>query len=283
MTAPFSGYQQDQTYTAAKDRALLAAQMLKKPGSAAAMDGVITGEPVSLRVDAAGGWVTRVKAGNAMIGGYLVTVPADITLTHDASTTSARRDLVILRVKDLEAGDVATVIAPEIVKGTTTADPVIPIRSIVLGHVTIGASVGSITAANVTDRRLYTAAAGGMVHITAGTNPTVPAGTLLYEVGTDLYWRKKGDGTLARLPFVQPMGYYNGNCATDYRGIGVVYFAGIPTVVGAVATYQGPYGVGVRIDGFSDTGVYLKFFRPEDGTPVPNDTLGVNIIAWGPA
>ncbi|WP_157695425.1 hypothetical protein [Nakamurella panacisegetis] len=124
-----------------------------------------------------------VIAGQAMISGYIVSVDAAATVAIAAATTVARTDLVILRVRDIEAGDATSGASVEVVTGVSTATPATPARSLVLARVAVGASVSSITGANLTDTRVYTASAGGLVFLPGAlaSAPTVPMGQQVYD------------------------------------------------------------------------------------------------------
>lgn len=173
----YAGYLQAGSYTALQDRRLQSSAMAGLSPNAGSFNGVLAlGGNNNLAVAAATGFNITIEPGSAMVDQYHVASDASTPLTVAASTTSARRDLVVVRVLDQEAGDATSEAKIEIVKGTTTADPTVPARSFVLAQIDIPASAASITAVMIVDRRTFTAAAGGVVR---SSNPT----TLLSRLG----------------------------------------------------------------------------------------------------
>jgi hypothetical protein len=197
MSSPLIvGYQQANAYTAAKDRQIQVHKMLHgapSGGAFPARSGVILGTGLSnLDVYRNGTNLMSVDVdpGMAMVGTYSVTSPTKVVaLAHAASTATARRDLIILRVYDQEAGDATGEAKIEIVKGTTTADPAVPARSLILAQADIGANATSVT---ITDRRVFTAAAGGVVpalSIGQISAAEVQSGGLVYDIATACTWQ----------------------------------------------------------------------------------------------
>ena len=182
--AVYAGYLQAGSYTALQDRRLQSSKMNGTPPSGTTpLSGVISmGGNNNLAVAAATGFNITVEPGSAMVDQYNVVSDASIPLTVAPSTTSARRDLVILRVQDQEAGDASSAATIELVKGSTSADPTIPARSFVLAQIDIPASVASITSAMIVDRRTWTASAGGVIR---SANPGPLLGRL--GVGTPVW------------------------------------------------------------------------------------------------
>lgn len=180
-----TGYQQASTYSASADRHV---QNVKMTGSTVSVprDGVVlSAQGPNMDIADGSGLSKIVQPGNAMVAGYSVYMPATTTVTPDPATATARRDLVILRVYDKEAGDAVSEAKVEVVKGTASGtDPALPPRSMILGHVEIGANA---TTAAHTDRRSFTAAAGGVVPWRDG--PALVAATDLApgQIGHDLH------------------------------------------------------------------------------------------------
>jgi hypothetical protein len=205
MTGPVAAYQQGANYSAAADREILGAGMWSKlaAGHPVPYEGVIfAGAGCNLAVLADTGWHTKVEPGSAIVAGYRVTIPAAVTLAHDAATTTARRDLVIVRVKDQESGDASDVTTVEIVKGTSTADPAIPSRSMIIGQVNIRASATSIVSTDVVERRKFTAGAGGIVAAAgiANVQSDLPDGSLIYDWKTGFHHKKTPGGVAPLSP-----------------------------------------------------------------------------------
>jgi len=207
MTTPLIvGYNQDLTYTAAADRQIVNSRMVHgrrgTPGSTAADDGVIMGNEANFDIAASGGMGVNIAAGMAMVAGFTVVSPSTVALTAAPATAVARRDLVVLRVYDTEAGDAISKATVELVTGTTTTDPVIPLRSLIIGQVNVGANATSVT---VADRRVFTASAGGVIPAWNGVSvpsQNVPPGSLVYDLSTSQYYKRTGD--LALAPLIPP-------------------------------------------------------------------------------
>jgi hypothetical protein len=170
MTDPIAGYTQGGTYTAEQDRRINNARMHRLNPSSDA-HGVIPQPGSMMNVALSSGMNITAAAGYAMVNRYTVNIPTATALTVAPSTSSARRDLVIVRVYDVEAGDATNEAKIELVKGTTTSDPALPARSLVIGQVDIAANASTVV---VTDRRTFCPAAGG-VQI-ASAYPTAGAG-----------------------------------------------------------------------------------------------------------
>lgn len=205
------GYAQGGSYPAAADRAIGAAGMWRKLASAAdtTYDGVIYANGAdNLGPASSGGWTVTVEPGSAMVAGYRATFPAATVLTHDAATSSARRDLIVVRVRDQESGDGEDSAKLEILKGTTTADPTIPSRCLVVGQINIRASASSIVAGDVVERRKFTAAAGGVVVTpSAGSSPPgMPPGALVYDYNSGQHFRTIPGGGLVPLSLPVALG-----------------------------------------------------------------------------
>jgi hypothetical protein len=195
VTGPFSGYQQSSSYTAAQDRQLLASRMAQDTLTGRARDGVIPGSAQFVTTPT-GLMNLSVSGGIAMISNYNAIAPAATALTVAPATATARRDLVILRVKDTEAGDATSGTTVELVKGTVAgSDPAIPARSLVLAQIQVGANVTSINAGNITDRKVWSGAGTPMyVPYAAATNPPVPAGTMMYDSAVGWHYYKAASG-----------------------------------------------------------------------------------------
>jgi len=168
VTAAFSAGAggSDKVYQAIQVRQALGALSAQSATALTPRSGVVAAGAAPLAVAPSSGMVLSVAAGQAMVAGWLVTVDAAETVTIPAAGVSARWDLVVLRVYNAEDGDATSSAAVEVVQGTTTSDPALPsARCLVLARVLVGASVSSINSGNITDRRTYTAAAGGMLRI----------------------------------------------------------------------------------------------------------------------
>lgn len=217
------GYAQGGSYPAAVDRLIMSSGLAS--GSVVDLSrrkGVLLAG-ASLAVTASSGMNLSVGVGQAVLpGGYVISNDTAYTLAVAASGSSARTDLVIARMYDAEAGDASTGPTIEIIVGTTTAVPATPARALALASVAVGASVSSIAAANLTDLRVFTGAAGGSVPIPGAiATPTLaaglPDGTPVWDATTAQLAVKSG-ATVAPVyptppPFVWSMLPFNANWA----------------------------------------------------------------------
>ncbi|MDH6448848.1 MULTISPECIES: hypothetical protein [unclassified Streptomyces] len=105
-------------------------------------------------------------------GAYLVTLGQQKTLdvlgTNPADSSNPRNDLVIARQRDAQYGDATTGMTVELVKGTAAATPVDPAVTgdfIPLARIRVAKNASSVTAPDIDDLRLWTAAAGGILRV----------------------------------------------------------------------------------------------------------------------
>jgi len=216
MTAPiYTGYQQSLTYAASKDRHIINGPMLRR-ATANAISGVIPQGQSGLYASRSGFNVT-VENGAASVSGYWFVMDGNTTLTVAATTGVARRDLIIARIYDTSAGDGISEGKLEIVKGTTTSDPAIPTRSLLLWQVDVPASGPNVT---LVDRRVYTVAAGAVRPTKGIANLVVAdqmAGMPLFDTDTGITWYRYGS-TLYRQGAVQvAAGVINSNTTVEVR------------------------------------------------------------------
>lgn len=198
-TKPWAGYVQDQEYTAFQDRMIQIGKVNHKAtvGGLNTRNGVFLGggdgvQNINLNVRSAGGMNILIDAGSAIIDGYSVINPIQQAMTVQPSTAVARRDAVILRVYDTEAGDVASGTAIEIIKGNTTSDPPLPARCLLLAIIDVAANASSVTPQ---DRRQFTTTVGGVVPY-YGTRPditTIANGQIVHSLETQLNDQRDGD------------------------------------------------------------------------------------------
>lgn len=200
-------YSQALTYSAAEDRLAQSAKMTQTTAAGLLpRDGVIPTGASSFGITASGMNLT-VGPGQAVVAGYTVTSDETTTVAVTPSGATARTDLLVLRVYDLEAGDAGPSRAVlEMITGGSTTPPATPSRSIALAQVAVGASVSSLFASNISDRRTFTAAAGGVVPIAGAlTSPSLAAGlvdgTLVWDSQAGLMGVKLG-GTVG--PYYAP-------------------------------------------------------------------------------
>lgn len=295
------GYLQAGSYTAQQDRQVHA--VLTQRGGALA-HGVIWADALhagnkSFETSSTGGMGISVAPGYAMVSGYSVYVPAATALTIAAATATARRDAIILHVYDVEKGDADNGAVVEIVKGTTTTDPVLPSGSLLLAHVDLPANAVSITQANIGGRRQYTAAAGGLVLlpdavITDAQAQQMSLGSLAYNGATGKTYQQRGYGAsdLAEfptppVPYVPPKKefYIAGGFNTNGTGDVTVQCSGLSNVEGVICTVEsgGPYFV-TRVTGAPAGYVWLRvWYAGGAGGAVilANNFIVMDVYAWG--
>ncbi len=146
-----------------------------------------------------------VKSGHAIIpgtegskqGGYSVLNDADVTLSISAAHATLNRiDSIVFKVEDSAYSGANNTSSLVVVTGTPASSPAVPTQpanSIELARVSILANDTSITNSEITDRRFYLAASGGIIICTAATRPastTIVEGQYIYETDTNIlyYW-----------------------------------------------------------------------------------------------
>lgn len=198
-TKPFAGYIQDQEYTAFQDRMIQIGKVNHQalPSGLNTRNGIFLGggdgnSNINLNVRSTGGMNISIDAGSAIIDGYSVINPIKQNMTVQPSTSTPRRDAVILRVYDTEAGDAVSKTVIEITKGTTTSTPPLPPRSHQLAYIDVGANVSTISPV---DTRWFTTAVGGVVPY-YGTRPditTIANGQIVHSLNTGQNDQRDGD------------------------------------------------------------------------------------------
>lgn len=206
-------------YTGQDDRNHTMALMMKSAVSNA-QSGIIPSDGTDFTVTAAGGMVIDISAGDLIVkdasgGAYVFHSDSTAAVTIGTAPSSGTRyDLIIARVFDNAAGDVAatgSITLPgsagtdnvqtvtgdiEIVPGSAGGSPIPPAlpntRCVVLKIVAVGTNVTSINSGNLqnsqstTSRIGFTVAAGGLLPCTTTTRPSTPAdGQLIWETDTN--------------------------------------------------------------------------------------------------
>lgn len=183
MTVRSPLFVQALSYPAQDDRLGRAGQWVPGSGALSAYSGVIPGSaasgtaPLSVAQNGTPNMSVNVTAGaavvqgteNALQGAYQVVNDATVNLTISAANpTNPRRDLIALRVRDAAYSGASNDATLVVVTGTPAASPVDPTLPtdgsyLVLARVAVAAAAASVTNANVTDLRPFTAARGGIV------------------------------------------------------------------------------------------------------------------------
>lgn len=203
-------WQQATSYPAAVDRLALVAGMTHL-NPTEQRQGVVIARGNPLAVSSGGAMAVIIQPGFVTFSdGYIMSVTTAVTLTVAAGGAGARTDLIVARVRDTDFGDATTGGAIEIVQGTTTTAPSTPARSVALATVYVAAGASSLSGTNLTDKRVFTAAAGGVVP-QPGALATSPS--TLFPDGTPV-WDALA-GTAGQLGIVSGTGWKRFESITD--------------------------------------------------------------------
>jgi hypothetical protein len=189
--------------------------MAGRQGVAGVSDLLVTqrGAGANMSVDVLAGGAFIAGTENALQGTYHVTNDATVNVVVSAAdATNARKDLVILRVRDSFYSGGSNDAQLVYLVGTPAGSPVEPDPDalgyenyIVLAMVDVPATDTTIANAQITDRRTRAAALGGVITCTSATQPaSPPEGLMIWE--TDTNRLKVYDGTAWRM--VQSDGTY---------------------------------------------------------------------------
>jgi hypothetical protein len=156
----------------------------------------------NLTVNVAAGQCFIPGTENTKQGIYVFTNDATVNLALTAPNASQPRiDLVVARVQDSAYSGASNTCTLEIVAGTPAASPsapAAPANSLILAQLAVAASDTSIVTGDITDRRTFYSAAGGIIVCTSTTRPaagTVAEGQIIYETNTDLFYFTTDSGT----------------------------------------------------------------------------------------
>jgi hypothetical protein len=151
--------------------------------------GVLVNTTTPLVVSAASGMNVTVGKGGAVIpsasgatdGGYRAQNSAAQTLTVAASDpTNPRIDIAVIQILATSPPTAAV----SLITGTAAPSPsapATPSNAILLAQIAVGAGVTSITAGNITDKRLFTSASGGIIPVAAASAPTGYTGNYIHD------------------------------------------------------------------------------------------------------
>ncbi|WP_406735347.1 hypothetical protein OG508_28040 [Streptomyces sp. NBC_01108] len=141
-------------------------------------------------------------------GTYVCVNDADVTLpiAPAGGAGQYRKDCVIASVYDQETAGSVSEWRLEVIQGAYAASagaavrPSLPPNAQILADVAVGASVTSISAANIVDVRQFTVAAGGIVPVSSSNAPPRPApGQVQYLTDLDQFQYGKSNGTLGSI------------------------------------------------------------------------------------
>lgn len=150
---------------------------------------------MNITVNAGVAWVQGTAAANA--GMYTGCLDSTATLTVATSDpTNPRIDNVIVQVTDLGTSSSTTVVVLQ--TGTPASSPVaptLPANSLLLAQIAVAANASSIVAGNITDKRVYTAATGGIPVMANFSNGiTGQAGQYAHSLATGRLAASDGSG-----------------------------------------------------------------------------------------
>jgi hypothetical protein len=145
------------------------------------------GASSGMNVAVATGYALCPSSAGSTDGGYLFGLTTAATLTiAGADPSNPRIDLVCATANDI--GSSASAGEIQVVTGTAAPSPVapsLPGNSIALAQVAVGAGVTSIIAGNITDKRVFTAAIGGIVPVPDLSHvPSGYTGMFVYDRST---------------------------------------------------------------------------------------------------
>jgi len=177
----------------------------------AARQGVRPGLTQPLLTTAISGMNVNVNSGTVFIQGttvrnsgtYTVCLDTNATLTVSAANvTNPRIDNVIARVTD--NGNNTSTSTVELTTGVAAPSPsapALPANSLLLAQIAVAANASSITSANITDKRVFTAATGGIIPVkTSADQPQASSEFPVYRhrldvtsgVSSPLEWSTNG-------------------------------------------------------------------------------------------
>lgn len=176
--------------------------------------GVINNSVGSLQVLPVSGMTIKVGSGFAIVGnttsnlqsGYKTGTMTSRNLTvPTADATNPRIDKVVIGVND--NGDSTSAGYVDIIQGTPAASPTAPAtpaNALVLATVRVNANSTSVASTNITDARVYTTAAGGVVPWPSLTGiPAGHQGLIAYDTVNSRFFHNDANGAdqLAVLPW----------------------------------------------------------------------------------
>ena len=200
----YVAWQSATDYPAAVDRLAISSPFTKQT-PATPRQAVVYGAGDPLIVSAAGGMIVNVNPGQVVFSnGYVLTSDQVVAVTLDAGGASTRTDLIVARVRDTEAGDSSSYGSIEFVKGTSITAPSVPMRAVVLAYITVPAGASNVAGGNISDRRVFTAAVGGVIPVAgAFATPSLVGsladGTPVWDATSQQLGIKSGGSV--RLPF----------------------------------------------------------------------------------
>jgi len=155
------------------------------------------GSPLKVTQQASPNMSVLVNAGYCAVahltqghGIYIFGLLAQGTITVSANASGQTRiDLIIARVNDL--GSPSSSCDIEIVAGTPGGgQPATPGTSLLLATITVANGASSITTANITDKRTFTVAPGGILPAATSAAPPAAPGQVVYDTTAGILKRE---------------------------------------------------------------------------------------------
>jgi|SRR5579859_903670 len=240
------------------------------------MGGVLATGVGDMAVVAFSGMTIQVNPGTAIVpnssgsGQYRVYNPtaASLTVSTAPSSPNSRIDLVCATVVD--NGNSSSFSEVQIIAGVASTSPVapaLPTNSIALAQVAVGSSVVSINQGNITDERIWTAEAGGVIVCpNMASLPAGDTGTVGFDVvnGRYFYLSPTGAKPFKVMPFTPAL--IVGNAAASLTGI--VGGSGSLTTITFGST---PMSASVTTDGSTDLEITIHWVGISMATPTPTE------------
>ncbi|MDX3074627.1 hypothetical protein [Streptomyces sp. MI02-7b] len=158
-------------------------------------------------------------------GAYACVNDADYTITVPAAGGSGqfRKDCIVASVYDAETAGSANEFRIELIQGPyaasagATARGTLPPNAQILADIAVGASVTSISNANISDIRQFAVGAGGVVPLTSAADMNHPApGQLRYITDLGIFRYGKLDGTSGDFTPDQTIAWTTATLGTGY-------------------------------------------------------------------
>ncbi len=166
------------------------------------------------------------------VGTYIVANDGDVTLTVAPAGGAGqyRRDTVVVSVYDAEYAGSASEARIEIIQGPYAASAgatvrgSLPSNAQLIADIALAPSQTSVAAANITDLRQYSVAAGGVLPVPSSAAPNrMHPGQVLYLTDLDTFRYGKSDGTstdympafFSGWKALSSYGAYQNGCSSD--------------------------------------------------------------------
>ena len=241
----------------------------------AARPGVRYGTGDGLKISASSGMTLAVNPGvvwvqgsaSANSGMYEGVLDTANTVTLATSNpTNPRIDNIIVQFTDLGTSSSTAVVTPQ--TGTPAASPsapALPSNSLLLAQVAVAASTSSIVAGNITDKRVWTVATGGIVPMTNVTGGlTGQAGLYAHDLSTGRLKVSDGSGN-AVSPKTAPF-------APQAAGATATITIGSPTTLASLA---------ITMDGVTEVEMRFTWSQITAGTGTSSDSPLISLLAAG--